>query len=133
MLYKYMYMYPYEESAKVHLNNFGYILLSKQRVYSLVYPVILFSSLLLDSVLLQKFSPDHLECFAMRLNESQRLSGQGVDPGSLCPVVWDGVTCWPFSKPNTTVLLPCMATLNDIPYNTSSKLLKHIKHSCCFF
>ncbi|XP_050734609.1 diuretic hormone receptor-like [Eriocheir sinensis] len=71
------------------------------------------------SQLLRELSPAHLECFELRMRESQRAGVAGDEAGARCPVVWDGVTCWPASAPNTTVFLPCMAHLNGVPYDTS--------------
>ncbi|XP_071529930.1 diuretic hormone receptor-like [Panulirus ornatus] len=75
-----------------------------------------------ESLLLKDLSQGHLACFERRLNESRQLIRVGVDPASLCPVVWDGVTCWPFSWPNTTVFIPCMAHLNGITYDTTKSV-----------
>ncbi|MPC80684.1 Diuretic hormone receptor [Portunus trituberculatus] len=75
-----------------------------------------------DSPLLRNLSPNHLACFEARIRESQRVGGADGNGKVLCPVVWDGVTCWPATPPNTTVFLPCMATLNGVSYDTTKNV-----------
>ena len=74
-----------------------------------------------ESPLLSNLSPNHLACFEARIRESQRVGAADGDGKVLCPVVWDGVTCWPATPPDTTTFLPCMATLNGVSYDTASE------------
>ncbi|XP_054286869.1 diuretic hormone receptor-like isoform X2 [Macrosteles quadrilineatus] len=41
------------------------------------------------------------------------------DGRKLCPRLWDGLLCWPPTKPGTLVSLPCFEELNGIKYDTS--------------
>ncbi|KAK8391701.1 hypothetical protein O3P69_017312 [Scylla paramamosain] len=79
-----------------------------------------------DSPLLRNLSPDHLACFEARIRESQRVGAADGDGGVLCPVVWDGITCWLATPQDTTVFLPCMATLNGVPYD----ITKNVSRVC---
>ncbi|XP_066978637.1 diuretic hormone receptor-like [Macrobrachium rosenbergii] len=77
-----------------------------------------------DSPLLRDFSPGLQACFAKRLNSSAILTRKGVDVSALCPVVWDSIVCWPYSRPNTTAILPCMRELNGVVYDTRNNVTR---------
>jgi len=39
--------------------------------------------------------------------------------GSVCPPYWDRISCWPPTAAGTTAVIPCMAQLNGIFYDTN--------------
>ena len=40
----------------------------------------------------------------------------------MCPVKFDGISCWPLTHRGILSVIPCFEELNGVPYNSSGKL-----------
>ncbi|XP_065299237.1 diuretic hormone receptor-like isoform X2 [Dermacentor albipictus] len=41
-----------------------------------------------------------------------------------CPVVWDGLTCWPRTSSSSLAVVPCFASLNGLDYDTTQNVTR---------
>lgn len=41
-----------------------------------------------------------------------------------CPVVWDGLTCWPRTSGSSLAVVPCFASLNGLDYDTTQNVTR---------
>ncbi|KAL3218179.1 hypothetical protein MRX96_031710, partial [Rhipicephalus microplus] len=44
--------------------------------------------------------------------------------GTSCPVVWDGLTCWPQTTASSLAVVPCFASLNGLDYDTTQNVTR---------
>ncbi|KAL1480592.1 hypothetical protein MTO96_050899 [Rhipicephalus appendiculatus] len=61
-------------------------------------------------------SPEIL-CYMSALTDVSQ--GDTRYSASSCPVVWDGLTCWPQTAASSLAVVPCFASLNGLDYDTA--------------
>jgi hypothetical protein len=60
-------------------------------------------------------NPVEVEC----LSKDTESARSGTESGLFCPYSYDTLLCWPKTPAGNLALLPCIAELNGIKYDTS--------------